>query len=343
MVTFPYKTTDFAFTLNPVFINFSSNNNAYFDVEISIKYFNFYSQIQQTKVINYKIPLFNGVAKWYVGAIIHRNLADLKVPFAAGFQTKTALVTFTVLEKQLADDQVISAQTLVDVKFIAGNLPNLIANNIALLHTNKELCRVTQKGYCNVSFLLSAGEHVLKIFLNENQVSAETITATASNAVFTKQVSIASLNANLSDSVIIKIEGTSIQKTFVVFPSTNQSNTLYFIDNHKLLTSLELTGEFLFQEDYKQLTHDYKRNLEEVLEIVDVEEENILKINTGYILKAQDKLINELFKCKKAFIKNINGYDLQIVPISKKRVGYDSTAFLYDYDLEFRINKKTDA
>ena len=343
MVTFPYNNSDYAYALDPVAINFSSSNESYFTVVITIKYYEFYASTEKTTVLNYKIPLFNGVAIWYVGEIIQRNLSNLTVPFASGFQVKTALVTFVVKELALADDSETATTTLTDVAFIPGHKPKLISNNMALLHVNETKCRVTVLGTCYASFLFPTGEHTIKVYHNATEINSETITATALNTIYTKTIDVSAFQVTPADVFKITIGGTEIFKEFVIFPDTQLSNTLFFIDQYKLMTSLELTGEYSFNEDFEQLMHEYKLNNDRVLEVVETLEDHFLKINTGYILKSQVKLVNEIFKIKKAFLKNIEGFDLEMVPISKKRTGFDSENFLYSYDLEFRINKIADA
>lgn len=343
MVTFPYNTTDYAFTLNDDFINFSSANASYFTVTIIIKKYEFYQNTEETITFSYKIPLFNGVANWFVGDKIHRNIANLNQSFQEGFQLKTTLVSFEIKEFALADDAELDSIILNDVKFIAGHKPKLFTNNIGLLHKNTKIGRLTSKSTANVSFLLPTGNHVLKIYQNSTEISATNITATVLDAVYTKVLDIALWPTKPADTFTFKIDDTKIAKEFVLIPDTIITNTLLFIDSHKLLSSLALTGEYSFNDDFNQITHEYKQNQTENLEVIEVTEKNYIKINTGYILKNQVQLINEIFKIKKAFIKNIEGWDLELVPISKKRVGFDSEAFLYDYNLEFRINKFTDA
>ena len=341
MVTFPYNTTDYAFTLDPVFINFASSNQSYFTVAITIKYYEFYESTEKTTVLNYKIPLFNGAAKWHVGDIIHRNLANLTATFTDGFQVKTALVSFAISELSLTDNSVVTSTTLTDVQFIAGFKPKLLASNLSLLHSNSNYCRVTSSGNCTVNFLLTPGNHTLKVYNNTTEITSETITATALDTIFAKTVSIDTLEVAPGDVLKFEIQGTTIKKEFIVFPDTEFSNTLAYINNHKLVSTLELTGGYSFPNNYNQITHKYKRNLLEVLEIVEVLDERFVKINSGYILKSQIEVIDEIFRTQKVYLKNIEGKDFELVPVSKKMVGFNSDNYTYSYDLEFRINKRT--
>ena len=343
MVTFPYNTTDFAFTLEKLFINFSTENNSYFTLEIVIKYYEFYSDVEKTKTLDYKIPVFNGEASEYFGDKIHRNLENLISDFVAGFQVKTCLVTFTAKEIDIADDTVVETITLTDVKFIPGKRPKKINNNIGLLHENSKYCRITPKGSFQINFLLSADDHVLKIYKNETEVSSTEITATTLNAIYAVRFSAETYNAKRGDVFKIEIDGTTIFKEIGVIPATTHSHNVNFTNFNKLISSLEFTGEYSFPDKYKQLSQNYKRNAVDVVEIIETTEENFIKIDTGWILKDQVVLINELLNSKKVEIKNLEGENFEAAPTTKKRTGFDSTKFLYSYQLEFRINKRSDA
>lgn len=343
MVTFPYNTTDYAFTLDPVFINFTSTNPSYFTAEITVKYYEFYASVEKTSVLNYKIPLFNGVANFHIGDIIHRILANLGSTFTDGFQVKTALVSVAIAELSLADNNVITNTAITNIKFIAGVKPKLLASNMGLLNINSHYCRVTSNGHCTVNFLAVPGIHTLKIFKNTTEITSEVFTASALDTIYTKSIDVSSLDVAPGDVIKFEIEGTTIKKEFIVFPDTEFSNTLFYTNNHKLISSLELTGGYSFPNAYDQITHKYKRNLVEILEIVETLDEGFIKINTGYILKTQIEVVDEIFNAKKVFIKNMEGKDFEMVPVSKKMVGVNTDNFTYSYDLEFRINKKADA
>jgi len=340
MITFPFNSTDYAFTLEDSTITFSSNVNSFFSVEIILKYYDFYSDVEHEKTLNYKIPIFSGKAKFDVGKIIHRNLANYQGDFSEGFQYKTPIVTFKVSEHY---NNVQTIPEILDVKYIAGYQPKMFENNIGLLDPNPHYCRVTPNGNINVSFLLSEGSHVLKILKNTREITSSTIVATGLNAIYTKNLIVSDYDASPGDIFKIILEGTSIFKEVGVYPETILSHQLLYVNSFKLLGSLELLGDFYFPDEYDQIKHLYKRGLIEVLEIIETTSVNTIKINTGSILKSQVVLIDEILNSKKAFIFNIEGEFLELVPISKKRTGLDSSKEIYSYDLDFRINKKRDA
>lgn len=341
MVTFPYNTTDFAFTLEDLFIAFSTEKaNTYFDLKVTIKYFDFFSTIEKEKILEYKIPLFNQEQKYNVGRKIHRNLPSLKAyANIFGLQYKTAKVSFLATEINIADGTTESTATLNDVKFIAGPKPRLLANNVAILSTNTNYERTTENGFFICNFLLTEGNHTVKVFKNGVESLSEGITATAADNVFSKKIIVKDFSGAKGDVFTIKIDGTTIQKTFVVFPNNLQSKQLVFADSFKLFRSLECTGHFSFPDAFNQITHKYKRNLVEILEVVTTEQTNKFKINTGWLLKTDTETLHTLSLSKKAFLVENNKQILELAPIAKKLIKEDSDAGLYEYDLEFQINK----
>jgi hypothetical protein len=342
MVIFPYNTTDFSFTLEDVFIQFSTENvNTYFDLKIIITYFEFFSSEEKSKILEYKIPLFNNQQSENVGRKIHRYLANSPVYASEfGFQYKTAKVTFLATEINIGDKTTASTTLLADVKFIAGPEPSLLSNNNALLSANTNYERVTENGLFIVNLLLSEGNHTLKVLKNNIEVQTEDITATATDNVFSKKIVVKDFSGAKGDVFEVLLENTTIKKTFVVFPNNVHSKQLVFVDKNKLFRSLECTGHFSFPNKYDQITHNYKRNLVEVLEIIETEKVNNLKLNTGWVLKTDTETTDALLSSKKTYLVENNISTLEMVPLAKKQTEEDSDEELYAYDLEFQINKK---
>jgi hypothetical protein len=346
MVTFPFNTTDFAFTHKLAPIVFSTQLDSYFDAIIQIKYYNFYDDTEKTIFITDKIPLFNGSAKWFVGDIIERNIPKLKEDFQVGFQQNTTKVSFVLVEKLLADDTADNTTVLDDVLFIPGPSPKKIDSNLALLHTNDKICRAFNDSRILTSFLLPAGIHTLSIFKNAQLVSTTEITATTLKNSYTLLFDVGNYDVKPADILKFQINDTEIFKEFVIYPPTPNQNTIWYANAYNLMSSIAFSGEYNFPNEFKKLTHTYRsteNQIDEIEAVVEVLEYNFLKINTGFILRNQIGLITELMKSNNVIAENIFGLSLEMIPQNKKNVGFDTTNFLYEYDLEFKINKTADA
>ena len=346
MIQFPYNTNDFAFTLSKKFIEFETSEQSYFTVDFLVKHFNFYDTDQNNVILsggNYKIPIFKGKAIWNIGEKIHRYIANFPKKYQDGLQIKTALVDVTIEERLLTTDALIDTYSFLDLKFIPGPQPKLVENTNALLNINTEPCRVTEKGMCNASFLLSTGSYEIKTFINDQQINTLNVNATAENNCYSVSLNLQEHAVKPADIISFKLENTVLEKQFIVFPYTELSTVIQYVNSFKLISMLELTGGYSFPDKYNQITHKYKRGLEEITEVIETKKEASLKINSGAILKTQLKIIDELLNSKKAVINNLEELEFDLVPVAKKRTGFDTKNFTYTYDLEFLINRTTDA
>jgi len=344
MITIPYNTTDFAFTLNDVFIDISTATaNTYFTLSMTVKYYDFYGVTEKTRVFPYKIPLFNQAASFNIGRIVHRTMTNIQDINNLVPQYKTAVVDLVFQELNIADDTLVAETVLAGIKFIAGILPLKLENNKAFLSANKEASRVTPKGFINVSILLPSGAQVIELFKNGVLDSSHTITATATNNVFTERLDMVTLNALPGDVFKYSIKNTNLFKEILVFPEVNASHQLLFLDEFKLLTSLECTGEFNFATKFDTITHSYRRKLVDVLETIEVINTDTLKIDTGWILKTDNITVASLMASKKAWLFISATEVIELIPLSKKMIKLDSSEFLYSYSLEFQINRSYNA
>ncbi|MEC5157026.1 hypothetical protein [Chryseobacterium sp. MP_3.2] len=97
------------------------------------------------------------------------------------------------------------------------------------------------------------------------------------------------------------------------------------------------TGEFTKTKDK---THIYQENsFTENIEKMEVRNSRPFKLNTGFILKAEAALLDELIDSKLCFLK-IEGKTFEAFAISNKFIEEDSALELYQYEVEFLIIKE---
>ena len=82
-------------------------------------------------------------------------------------------------------------------------------------------------------------------------------------------------------------------------------------------------------------------DLVEVMSKLDTTTESKLIVNTGWILKKNKVIIDEILDAKKCFF--IAGdEEYKIVPVTKKNPLEDSDSGKISFDVEFKINRKHD-
>lgn len=344
MVTIPYNNTDFAFTLNDVFILFSTAlEDTYFTLKLTVKYYDFNSDVQKTAVSEHKIYLFSKASEMNIGRIVHRTMSSISELSDNEFQYKTALVDLEIKEINIADYSEVATISLNEIKFIRGILPEVKYNNFALLDTNKFPGRITNQGSVNLNYLIPEGIHKLEVYKNNELQTSTDITGTLTNNVFTKVFTAADLGAVKGDVFSFKIKDTLIKKEIVIFPDTEFSNLILFENKFNLISSFEFTGAYSMPVKYSRIKTTYKRRLVAVEEIVKATKSNKLKINTGWVLGTDNITLDEINEVKRAWMYINDTEVMELTPATTKLTLINSDEELKQYALEFNINRSSDA
>ena len=287
------------------------------------------------------MPLVNQAQKFNVGRKIHRYLASLSTyTNTVGFQYQIAKVSFVVKEVNISDDTVLNTNSLTDVKFIAGPKPKNLVNNIALLLKNFTVEKVAKDSFVNTPFLLAPGNFTIETYKNDTLINTTDVTTTADNAVYLHQINIDNHNPEIADVFKVKLKNNVIYREVVVDADIGKNTMLVFLDAYKLPRSFTCFGEFTYPVKYNQISHNYKVNLEEVLEVVTTEKIKTFTLNTGSLFKENAKIVDELKDSKKAFVVKDGATVLELAPIANKLTIENSAEENYSYDLEFQINKE---
>lgn len=338
----PYTPGTFYFTLDTSkYIDFyTTNDDTFFTMQLIIRYYDFYNILEKTiDDLYYKIPLFNKKATLNIGEIIHRNLSNITALDDQSLQYKTPLVDIILHEFSIDDETTsISSLEAYNIQFIAGPKPALLKSNKAILSLNSNNSRVTPNGIHLVNFLLPSGTHIIEVFKNNIIVDAETITATAIDNIYSKKLNMQTLQTVPGDVIKVSLKDTILSKEIEVTDYQQYSNMILFVDEFKLLSSLECTGSKVRSIDYSQTTHKYKRNSREILEIIDTKKDEGLILNTGWVLETDDLTIDSLLSGKKAWHFKSNTIAAELAPVAKKLTAENSDDETYQYDLEFKIN-----
>lgn len=338
--TTPYNGTDFFYTKETDLIEFNSNNqNTYFELQVEIKAFEFYTDLPTFTTLVYKIPLFQQRATFLLGEIIDRNMPRIKqINLRSLFQYKAALVTLTFREKDNATDTQISETIEGPIKFISGYKPDVIQNNCAFLEMYQLPSSVTAKGYAFFNVILPVGTHNFQVKKNQNVVDSFSITVVSGN-ICSKFLKLESYNTAMGDIIeVVMPSNPLLSKKFVVLPDGNFSNYIAFEDEYRLRTTMEFKGDYSFPIEFETRTNRVQKNTVFNLQKVSSEKTTTLIINTGFILQEEEIIIESLLDALKAWLIIGENKGIELVPLNKKLVKQDPKRGYYEYDIEFRLN-----
>ena len=119
-------------------------------------------------------------------------------------------------------------------------------------------------------------------------------------------------------------------------PNNNQTINVAFYNSNLVPDWLTITGDFKISDDY---THTISRNvISGNEEKFDSEKTKTLTINSGFILKSELDILDEIAESKLIFIE-INGKYYKGILTTNKISKEDSSEELIARDLEFLINE----
>ena len=122
----------------------------------------------------------------------------------------------------------------------------------------------------------------------------------------------------------------------ITMPNNNQTVNVAFYNSNLVPDWLTITGDFKISDDY---TYTISRNvISGNEEKFDSEKTKTLTINTGFILKSELEILDEIAESKLIFIE-INGKYYKGILTTNKISKEDSTEELISRDLEFLITE----
>jgi chitodextrinase len=340
--TTPYNTSDFFFTKEEDYIQFNTPlNNTYFEMTVAITSYEFYTELPTSKILEYKIPLFNNKGSFLLGEVIDRSMTRIKeIDLRSLFQYKAAQVQLTIKEIDFATQTVLNATSIGPIKFVSGYIPEVVQNNCAFLDLYDLPRRVIEDGYAFINMILTPGAHNFKVFKNNIEVATFNITV-VSNNICSRALKLSDYTAKKGDTIEVRMTANpNLTKTFYVFPATFYSNYIAFEDEFRLKTIIECTGEYRFTGDLIAKMNKIQKGIMEFNRKISSKTELSLIINTGFVLEAEELLIESLLGSKRAWLIIGENQGIELVPISKKIAKFDPTTALYSYDVEFMVNPK---
>ena len=145
------------------------------------------------------------------------------------------------------------------------------------------------------------------------------------------------------DVLDVKLTGDNQEysRSYIMFPEGNNSTHVVWQNEYNVLEAFEFTGDFSFNTKHEKTTFTKYQNLVETIFNLENKDEQRVVVNTGWILKNNHVLIHELQKAKKVWFVN-NEKEISITTVGMEMTNEDSEQELYEYDVEFIINKAND-
>ncbi|WP_445458451.1 hypothetical protein [Flavobacterium sp. HNIBRBA15423] len=341
-IILPYSTTEFNFTLDNKFVSFYSDlENTFFDMLMNIKVFDFFTGLETIFIIPLKIVLLRNRQKENIGLKIHRVMKRiLELDFSSQKIYKTCEVDITVEEKDLETKEVQRDFTLEKVKFIAGISPKSIIDGMAILSIYDGPTRVLVDSIQTINLLIKAGSYVVQIIVNNTMSMTYSVSGQDYNVIM-DQIDFSSLEIKPGDVIEYRLYTTLVNylsKTFYVFPDNVESLRVVWEDEYKLISSLQFTGDYKVISDFDIRTFKKYKDLVEIVENIKTDKEIKLSLNTGFILKSEQILVESLVRSRRAWLV-LENQNIELIPQTKSMINIDSSRELNSYNLEFIINR----
>lgn len=125
----------------------------------------------------------------------------------------------------------------------------------------------------------------------------------------------------------------------VNFPLELNSQNIIWLDENNIFHGMCLTGDEMAETDYIHFTNPYSVDFRQ-RKAGTIMTSN-LKINTGFILKSEIPMIDNLIRAQRAWLfKDDISQRLEVVCTSKKMKKTDSSRQLIDFQLDFETNEQ---
>lgn len=245
-----------------------------------------------------------------------------------------ARIDLRITEKNYTTQEDIFWYSIPTQLYIQGHRPDTLTNENKgyLANFVNQTLRATINGKTILNFL-STNTDELNVYVNGNKRNI--LLPNMNNtklSIYSFYMDFKNLNLEVGDLVEFLL-GTQVIR-YVIFPETNESNFIAYIDYWGLLKVFEVTGEYAFP--FKQTYTSFNPKIGHVKNVSSTRN-NTLKINTGHITEGDTEVIAEILQSPKCWFIHGN-HKIEMIPITEEIALYDSAQQLFEYELEFHIN-----
>lgn len=216
---------------------------------------------------------------------------------------------------------------------------------------------ISSTGIVSLTVFKPAKDAIKNFILRKNGVFVKNITP--QNQTFgqmrpyfvTANVRLAEMKLTVGDVLSFEYEGIPQQREFIVRPPVKESIPVAFLTIFNTYEIFEFTGGYSDSIDYEHSLVDVRESYLEITKKIFSKNPQKITLNTGWILKDEVFIIDELIRSKQALIptptmltKNTvyameTILDIKLIPVSSKIVSMDSENNRRQYDVEFLVNQ----
>ena len=142
--------------------------------------------------------------------------------------------------------------------------------------------------------------------------------------------------------VLRRTQGSTVQRlnqNYIVFPDQALSTHVIWVTEHNVYDMYEFTGEFIIATAIEQITVATYKEVVMHLEKLEVVRDVMITINTGWTLKSNQVILEEIGFARKAWILLEGSQELiEVIPMTDGIENTDTARGLYAYDVKFKIN-----
>lgn len=310
----------FAKDKNKVLITKTSSSSSYVRMTLSMYFKGFGEQYQENQ--KYTIPFFEGKTEFYPGTEVHdffikaKNVVNSLVP---NYQYDLALVNM-LFEEMNDQDQVISTFNINNIYFAPGKKPKFFP-----LFTNHNTRSTYSDSILKISVdRLTEKDEINKLFQQYNNPKpTQNPKFTIDQFTFLRREFKNQLKTNLIES-----------NDLVFVPLPDPENVVHIEWENQNLVFDWFSGSG-YVNPTAELEHLIGESKDFAEEKFDSEKSRPLTVNTGWILKEEIPLIDEILESRLCFIYS-EGKRYKAFPVGKKNdlKAEDNTLCM---DLEFKI------
>ncbi|MGV0856838.1 hypothetical protein ACTS9E_15060 [Empedobacter brevis] len=258
-------------------------------------------------------------------------------------QYQFASIYFEVSEIDFSSLEVKNSYAIPTQFYIKGRRPVIWTDNRLLTHRESQVTRITRKSLITFNFVrYDSGDLILKLNGNiidlPNHSSGDVIPQAPDVRIFGGIIKASDIE-NLKEYDLIELSFNNQKMYYQVEEEGINSVNVFYVNQWNLLSSFELTGEFIIDSDYERITTNAFNNWVETTKTLHTSKTQKFKINSGFIPLENMKVLDEMMTSKKVFIV-INNFTYEARPISSKLNNQTSKNNLVDRQLEFELKNQ---